>query len=86
MQSEPDLHKRVKRIIAEQLGIDLSNVTNKMSIVGDLEADSLDVVEITMAIEDEFFFEIPDDDVERIVTVQQVIDYVARRFKQEHNK
>jgi len=86
LRSEQDLHNRVKKIIAEQLSIELSNITNGMSIVGDLGADSLDVVEIAMAIEDAFFLEIPDDDVERIVTVQQVIDYVARRCKQEHHK
>lgn len=71
------VENRIKKIIAEQLGIYEGDVVSTASLVHDLGADSLDVVELAMAIEDEFSFEAPDDEIEHLATVQQVIDYVA---------
>ncbi len=68
--------ERVKKIVAEQLGVKIEEVTNEASFVDDLGADSLDTVELVMALEEEFDCEIPDDDAEKITTVQQAIDYV----------
>ena len=68
---------RVKKIIIEQLGVKEEQVTNEASFVEDLGADSLDTVELVMALEEEFELEIPDEDAEKITTVQQAIDYIA---------
>ena len=70
-----DIEARVKKIIAEQLGVEESQVTNAKAFVADLGADSLDTVELVMALEDEFGIEIPDEDAEKISTVQNAIDY-----------
>ncbi|MCE2872658.1 MAG: acyl carrier protein [Xanthomonadales bacterium] len=72
---------QVKAIVAEQLGVKLEQVTNNASFVDDLGADSLDTVELVMALEEEFETEIPDEDAEKITTVQQAIDYVTARRK-----
>ena len=72
---------QVKPIVAEQLGVKLEQVTNNASIVDDLGADSLDTVELVMALEEEFETEIPDEDAEKITSVQQAIDYVTARRK-----
>ena len=71
-----DIESRVKKIVSEQLGTDEAKVTNKSSFIDDLGADSLDTVELVMALEEEFDTEIPDDDAEKITTVQQAIDYI----------
>jgi acyl carrier protein len=71
-----DLEARVKKIVAEQLGVAEADIKNESSFVEDLGADSLDTVELVMALEEEFETEIPDDDAEKITTVQQAIDYV----------
>lgn len=68
--------ERVKKIITEQLGVKEEQVTPEASFVDDLGADSLDTVELVMALEEEFECEIPDEDAEKITTVQQAIDYV----------
>jgi acyl carrier protein len=73
------VEQQVKAIIAEQLGVKLEQVTSNASFVDDLGADSLDTVELVMALEEEF--EIPDEDAEKITTVQQAIDYVSARRK-----
>ena len=72
---------QVKAIVAEQLGVKLEQVTPNASFVDDLGADSLDTVELVMALEKEFETEIPDEDAEKITTVQQAIDYVTARRK-----
>ena len=72
---------QVKAIVAEQLGVKLEQVTNDASFVDDLGADSLDTVELVMALEEEFETEIPDEDAEMITSVQQAIDYVTARRK-----
>lgn len=69
--------ERVKKIIIEQLGVNEDQVTNAASFVDDLGADSLDTVELVMALEEEFECEIPDDESSKITTVQQAIDYVT---------
>ncbi len=70
------IEERVKKIIAEQLGVKIEQVTNEASFVDDLGADSLDTVELVMALEEEFETEIPDEEAEKITTVQAAINYV----------
>jgi acyl carrier protein len=70
------IEERVKKIVVEQLGVKEDEVTNAASFVDDLGADSLDTVELVMALEEEFETEIPDEEAEKITTVQQAIDYV----------
>jgi len=70
------VEERVKKIVIEQLGVKEDEVTNAASFVDDLGADSLDTVELVMALEEEFETEIPDEEAEKITTVQQAIDYV----------
>ena len=72
-----NLEERVKKIIVEQLGVDEAEVKNEASFVDDLGADSLDTVELVMALEEEFDTEIPDEEAEKITTVQAAIDYVT---------
>ncbi|HQR60963.1 MAG TPA: acyl carrier protein, partial [Methylophilaceae bacterium] len=71
-----DIEARVKKIVSEQLGANEADVKNESSFVDDLGDDSLDNVELVMAMEEEFECEIPDEDAEKITTVQQAIDYV----------
>ncbi len=70
------VEERVKKIVAEQLGAKDEDVTNAASFVDDLGADSLDTVELVMALEEEFETEIPDEEAEKITTVQLAIDYI----------
>ena len=70
---------QVRAIIAEQLGIKTEEIKNDASFVDDLGADSLDTVELVMALEEEFETEIPDEEAEKITTVQQAIDYVLAK-------
>ena len=70
------IEERVKKIVVEQLGVNEDQVVNSASFVDDLGADSLDTVELVMALEEEFETEIPDEEAENITTVQQAIDYV----------
>ena len=71
------IEDRVKKIVCEQLGVKDDEVTTSASFVEDLGADSLDTVELVMALEEEFETEIPDEDAEKITTVQEAIDYVT---------
>jgi acyl carrier protein len=70
------VEERVKKIVVEQLGVNETEVTGDASFVDDLGADSLDTVELVMALEEEFDCEIPDEEAEKITTVQQAIDYI----------
>ena len=70
------VEERVKKIVVEQLGVKEDEVKEDASFVDDLGADSLDTVELVMALEEEFETEIPDDDAEKITTVRQAIDYI----------
>jgi acyl carrier protein len=76
-----DIEQRVKRIVAEQLGVAEADIKIESSFVDDLGADSLDTVELVMALEDEFEMEIPDEQAEKITTVQQAIDYATAHVK-----
>ena len=76
-----NVEQRVKKIVAEQLGVNEVDVKNESSFVNDLGADSLDTVELVMALEEEFECEIPDEDAEKITTVQQAVDYVKAHVK-----
>ncbi|AYB49221.1 acyl carrier protein [Candidatus Williamhamiltonella defendens] len=75
--STNDIEERVKKIIVDQLSVKREEVTNSASFVEDLGADSLDTVELVMALEEEFDTEIPDEDAEKITTVQATIDYIS---------
>ncbi|MBI2354828.1 MAG: acyl carrier protein [Deltaproteobacteria bacterium] len=72
-----DIAKRVKEIIAEQLGVEESQVVPEASFMDDLGADSLDTVELVMALEEEFDIEIPDEDAEKIQSVNDAIEYIT---------
>lgn len=76
-----NIEQRVKKIVAEQLGVNESEIKNDSSFVDDLGADSLDTVELVMALEEEFECEIPDEEAEKITNVQQAIDYVNTHVK-----
>ncbi|HEY7680312.1 MAG TPA: acyl carrier protein [Terriglobia bacterium] len=73
--------EKVKQIIVEQLGVEEAEVTPTASFVDDLGADSLDTVELVMALEEAFELDIPDEDAEKILTVQQAIDYIQTHSK-----
>jgi acyl carrier protein len=75
------IEERVKKIVIEQLGVKEDEVTANASFVDDLGADSLDTVELVMALEEEFETEIPDEDAEKITTVQQAVDYIKAHAK-----
>ena len=74
-----NVEQRVKKIVAEQLGVNEAEIKSESSFVDDLGADSLDTVELVMALEEEFETEIPDEEAEKITTVQQAIDYINDR-------
>ena len=75
------VEEKVKNIIVEQLGVDMESVTPEASFIDDLGADSLDIVELVMTMEEEFDLEIPDEDAEKITTVQNAIDYANTHQK-----
>jgi acyl carrier protein len=76
-----NIEQRVKKIVAEQLGVNESEIKIESSFVDDLGADSLDTVELVMALEEEFECEIPDEEAEKITTVQQAVDYINTHLK-----
>jgi len=75
-----DIEKKVRAIIMEQLGVSEEELKSEASFVDDLGADSLDLVELVMALEEEFGQEIPDEDAEKITTVQDAINYINERL------
>ena len=74
--SQQDTFDRVQKIVAEQLGVDAAEVVPQANFANDLGADSLDTVELVMALEEEFEIEIPDDAAEKMMTVQEAVDYI----------
>lgn len=76
-----EMETKVKKIISEQLGVAEAEVKSESSFVNDLGADSLDTVELVMALEEEFGIDIPDEDAEKIATVQNAIDYIKAKSK-----
>ncbi len=79
MNSE-EIFDKVKEIIIEQLGVTENSVTAEASFIDDLGADSLDIVELIMALEEEFDLEIPDSDAEKVVTVGDVVEYIKENI------
>lgn len=77
------VEERVKKIVVEQLGVKEEEVTSDASFVDDLGADSLDTVELVMALEEEFGTNIPDEEAEKITTIQQAVDYVKAHTSEE---
>ena len=77
----PGVEDKVKQIIVDQLGVEAGDVTPASSFVDDLGADSLDRVELIMALEETFGMEIPDEDAEKISTVQDAVDYIQKNAK-----
>jgi len=76
-----NIEQRVKKIVAEQLGVNEADIKIESSFVDDLGADSLDTVELVMALEEEFECEIPDEEAEKITTVKQAVDYIVANKK-----
>jgi acyl carrier protein len=74
-----EIEEKVIKIVADQLNVEVSEINSDSSFVDDLGADSLDTVELVMAFEEEFGIEIPDDDAEKIQSVQNAIDYIAAK-------
>ena len=81
VMSSEEVLERVKGIIVEQLGVADTAVTMEASFIDDLGADSLDIVELVMALEEEFDIEIPDADAEKVVTVGDVVDYIKENVQ-----
>ena len=77
--SQQDTFERVQKIVAEQLGVDAAEVTPQANFANDLGADSLDTVELVMALEEEFDIEIPDDAAEKMMTVQEAVNYINNK-------
>ena len=77
--NETEIFDKVKKIVVEQLSVEVSNVTSKANFANDLGADSLDTVELVMALEEEFDIEIPDEAAEQITTVQEAVDYISNK-------
>ncbi|HLS91506.1 MAG TPA: acyl carrier protein [Limnochordia bacterium] len=75
-----DVMDRVKELVVEQLGVDAEEVTEEASFIDDLGADSLDIVELVMAFEEEFDLEIPDEDAEKIRTVGDAVEYIKSKL------
>jgi acyl carrier protein len=81
MPVNPDVKERLKKIVVDQLGVDESEVVPSASFVEDLNADSLDLVELIMSLEEEFKLQISDEDAEKITTVQEAEDYIEEHLR-----
>jgi acyl carrier protein len=81
MPIAPDVYERLKKIVVDQLGVDESEVVPSASFVEDLNADSLDLVELIMSLEEEFKIQISDEDAEKITTVQEAQDYIEEHLQ-----
>lgn len=79
--NDTEIFEKVQKIVADQLSVDASEVVPKASFANDLGADSLDTVELVMALEEEFEIEIPDEAAEQIATVQAAVDYISNQLK-----
>ena len=78
-----NIEQRVKKIVAEQLGVNEADIKNESNFVDDLGADSLDTVELVMALEEEFECEIPDEDAEKITRVKEAVEYIESHSKKK---
>ncbi len=78
-----EIFTRVKNVVAEQLEVDEKEITPEANFAGDLGADSLDTVELVMALEEEFDIEIPDEAAEKIATVQAAVDYISSKLEED---
>jgi acyl carrier protein len=76
-----DIFAKVQTVVADKLDVDAAKITSEASFTNDLGADSLDVVELVMALEEEFDVEIPDEEAEKLQTVQSVVDYINTKIK-----
>jgi acyl carrier protein len=76
------VEKRVKDLVVEKLGVKEEDVTNEASFTNDLGADSLDTVELVMALEDEFNTEVPEEEYEKITTIQEAVDYIKSKMNE----
>ncbi len=85
MTNQNEIETRVKKIVVEQLGVKEDEVTADASFVDDLGADSLDTVELVMALEEEFETEIPDDDAGKLLTIKDAVSYIVARMEKESN-
>ena len=79
-EEKQSVFERVREIVVDRLGVDEEQVTSEAKFVEDLGADSLDTVEFVMALEEEFDVEIPDEDAEKIVSVQEAVDYITKKM------
>ena len=77
--SQTEIFEKVKKIVAEQLSVEAETITPQSHFTNDLQADSLDTVELVMALEEEFDIEIPDEAAEKITTVQEAVDYINNK-------
>ncbi len=76
-----DVYERLRKIVAEQLGVDEEQIVPEASFVEDLNADSLDLVDLIMTLEEQFGMEIPDEDAEKIATVQDAMNYIEEHYE-----
>ncbi len=83
MSTEAEIEEKIYQIVSEQMGIDKSELTRETSFVDDLNADSLDTVELVMEFEDEFEMSIPDEEAEKIRTIGQTVSYILKNNKEK---